>query len=385
MFAGAGSEGSAVTSIRCLVNESADISRHEPAIILPGRRIIYSEYEQYVAATAARLRHAGVAGSRVGIRMADSWQVAVLVMALLRVKSVACMLDPRRPLGAALDAAERLGCGRLLAEPPWDEATPRDRLLNPADVVAFFSDDPGDGERVMLGLEQPASILVAEGGASNGRGILHSFGSHYYSARGANHNVRVPARSRWLLTSSFREMAGFALLFRCAQSGAALVIPGAGERLEDVLERYEITHLSLDEAALGALVKQGLDGRKLRRVQAILMPTRRRAPIVAEAVAAGLPVFPSYCVEEMASQVTAANSATPLRERSTLGAPLRHCEVGIAADGEVLVRGRPLFEGYADSAGLDPARDAEGWFATGDLGALDASGYLTVSGRKDGR
>ncbi|MDN5698623.1 MAG: AMP-binding protein, partial [Rubrobacter sp.] len=67
------------------------------------------------------------------------------------------------------------------------------------------------------------------------------------------------------------------------------------------------------------------------------------------------------------------------------GRVLPYRELRISDEGEVLVRGRTLFVGYLDGEGLRDPTDGEGWFRTGDLGALDEDGYLTVHGRRDNR
>ncbi|MFH1022071.1 MAG: hypothetical protein V1809_01620, partial [Planctomycetota bacterium] len=56
-------------------------------------------------------------------------------------------------------------------------------------------------------------------------------------------------------------------------------------------------------------------------------------------------------------------------------------EVVLAADGEVLVRGPGLFRGYTNGTAPD-AFTADGFYRTGDLGEMDADGYLTLKGRK---
>ncbi|MFG2224336.1 AMP-dependent synthetase/ligase [Streptomyces sp. NPDC048644] len=96
---------------------------------------------------------------------------------------------------------------------------------------------------------------------------------------------------------------------------------------------------------------------------------------------AGIEIFEGYGLTE----TTAAATVTPpLRPRiGTVGWPLPGTGVRIADDGEVLLRGGQVCAGYWDAsrAAAVPVTD-RGWFATGDLGALDADGYLTITGRK---
>ena len=96
---------------------------------------------------------------------------------------------------------------------------------------------------------------------------------------------------------------------------------------------------------------------------------------------AGIPVYEGYGLTE-AGPVVACN--TPDRNRvGSVGTPLPQVSVRIADDGEVCVRGSNVMAGYynrpEDTAA---ALDAEGWLHTGDIGAIDAQGFLTITDRK---
>ncbi|MFG2830264.1 AMP-dependent synthetase/ligase [Streptomyces sp. NPDC048434] len=67
----------------------------------------------------------------------------------------------------------------------------------------------------------------------------------------------------------------------------------------------------------------------------------------------------------------------------SVGRPIDGVEVRTAADGEIEVRGRTVCEGYLRADGsVEPATDADGWFATGDLGRVDEDGFLWLTDRK---
>ena len=67
----------------------------------------------------------------------------------------------------------------------------------------------------------------------------------------------------------------------------------------------------------------------------------------------------------------------------TAGQPLEFREVMIDNGGQILLRGKTLFCGYWKEGRIEPARNAEGWFESGDSGFFDAGGNLVVTGRLD--
>jgi long-chain acyl-CoA synthetase len=95
--------------------------------------------------------------------------------------------------------------------------------------------------------------------------------------------------------------------------------------------------------------------------------------------AVGLPVYEAYGVSE--NIVPVAMNRPGARRLGTVGGPMPQNELRLAADGEVRVRGAGVFRGYLGQAD-GPRPDAEGFWATGDLGELSADGYLRLTGRK---
>jgi long-chain acyl-CoA synthetase len=95
----------------------------------------------------------------------------------------------------------------------------------------------------------------------------------------------------------------------------------------------------------------------------------------------GIALWEGYGLTET-SPVIALN--TPLRHRmGAAGMPLPNLELKLAADGELLVRGPSVFAGYWHKPAANAeCFDQEGWFRTGDIGHLDADGFLFITDRK---
>lgn len=95
---------------------------------------------------------------------------------------------------------------------------------------------------------------------------------------------------------------------------------------------------------------------------------------------AGVTVFEGYGLTESCAAATA--NPPGATKYGTVGRPIPGTSVHIADDGEVWLSGAHVFSGYLGDPSASGAVLRGGWLATGDLGRLDADGYLTITGRK---
>jgi long-chain acyl-CoA synthetase len=94
----------------------------------------------------------------------------------------------------------------------------------------------------------------------------------------------------------------------------------------------------------------------------------------------GIRIHEGYGLTET-SPVIAVNTPDA-HKLGTVGKPLANVEVRIAPDGEVLVRGPSVFKGYWNRPEETKNTFEDGWFKTGDIGNLDADGFLSITDRK---
>jgi long-chain acyl-CoA synthetase len=94
----------------------------------------------------------------------------------------------------------------------------------------------------------------------------------------------------------------------------------------------------------------------------------------------GLTVLEGYGLTETTAPATL--NTPDLIKIGTVGTPLPGVAIRIAEDGEILIKGNNIFTAYRNNETATTAALVDGWFHTGDIGALDDEGFLKITGRK---
>lgn len=375
--------------ISCPLEKAAETFGGHPAVIAEGEILSYRQLHSMVASLGARLKEQDVdGGQRIGIIGDTCQQYVVLLHALFQLGVVACPLSPRHPEKTMVEMLKTAGCCAVVDFPGRLSAAPlgQIRKLDARSAFAGLSRDlAGHNGKAGIGadLDADATIVWTSGTSGAPKGVLHSYGNHYYSAVGSNDNISVEPGDRWLLSLPLYHVGGLGIVFRMLLNGGTVVIPKRKEKLGETVEQWGVTHVSLVSTQLYRWLKERMGPGTTGTLKAVLVgggPVP--ASLIRQGLKAGLPLFTTYGSTEMASQVTATAPGDPENRLFTSGKILKYRDVKIDGE-EILVRGKTLFKGYV--AGSIPAlpTDEGGWFRTGDLGRLDRRGYLTCFGRKD--
>lgn len=369
----------------CPVRKAAQTFPANVALMAGTRTLSYKDLDPMVERMAVRLRHLSVGpDSRIAVIHPNSLETVLVFLALWRIGAIACFINPKEPLDAINAKAAQTGCSLLLAanslmlglKVPGAKGVVITNLVshNPIQPHENFpAETPTDFTR-------PATIVFTSGSSGTPKAVVHSLDNHYFNAKGSNEHIPVSSGDRWLLSLPLFHVSGLGILFRCLLGGGTVVIPSPADDLAASIEKFGITHVSMVPTQLARLLKEE-KGKALQKLKAILLGGAPIPPqLLVRAKELDLPVYITYGLSEMASQV-ATSPCLKTAQWPLAAKVLPHRQIKIA-NGEIFVKGEPLFLGYWQEGKIHRPLTSDGWFATGDCGRLDEHG-LTVTGRKD--
>lgn len=244
-----------------------------------------------------------------------------------------------------------------------------------------------------LGPVDLATIMYTSGTTGNPKGVMLTHGnllSNALAAQEVQPHGLDDVVLNWLPFSHI--YARTVDHYQSLAAGILLCLAESAETLIDDLSAVQPTHLScvprFYEKLMTAVASSDPQktGRRLRDLfgPRITWLGSGGAPLprtIGDAFReAGMVILEGYGLTE-SSPVISCNRRTNPRS-GTVGQPLPGVEVAIAPDGEVLCRGPSIMKGYWNNPEATAAALRDGWLHTGDLGTIDADGFLTITGRK---
>lgn len=338
-----------------------------------GQRFTYTALLARAERVGRSLAAQGVrAGDRVTLRATNRVETAAALLAMFDRGVTAVPLHPR------LTEAETL------------------RLRDDAEASAHLDDDALD-EVVRGANDLPitlrendiAAMLYTSGTSGRPKGATLPHEALIASAEASATNLGWRPEDRWLLCLPLCHVGGLSVLTRClrARRPVALLPKFDPDAVLDAIVRDRTTLLSLVPTMLHTLLERDREN-ALARVRAVLVggaacPMGLRE----ESAARGIPCLATYGLTEACSQVATQSPTDPPRAREGVGRVLPGLSMRLVDSddhavapgeiGRILLRGKALMRGYRGHPPL-----GEGWFDTGDHGALDDHGTLTVHGRR---
>ncbi|GHF39231.1 acyl-CoA synthetase (AMP-forming)/AMP-acid ligase II [Amycolatopsis bartoniae] len=356
-----------------------------------------------VAEHATRWPGIAEPGSRVGLVVADPLAFTAAYLGCLAAGLTAAPVDPRLTPAELSATLARLRVDVLATDQPDAIHAELDTVLvdlaGPRRIwSATTANRPSDAAAL-----RPAVLLTSSGTTGRPKGIpLTEWQLLHAAGRVARHHGFVPGERGYTPLPLFHVNAQVMGLLATVVSGASLVIDrrfDAGEYWSRV-ERHRPTWLNAVPAVLASLATRPAPPSWLaERIRFARSASAPLPPATAAAFAAhtGVGVLETYGMSEAAGQIT-ANPLDPARRRAgSVGLPVElelvvagpdGAEVAPGEEGEVLLRGPQIVSEYLE---LDehapertrPARAADGWLRTGDVGVRDEAGFLRLAGRAD--
>ncbi len=323
--------------------------RHPDRVAIegPGRRLTYADLSALAIDGLRALQTMGVrAGAPVALEIEDRTELAVALHACLLAGTPAMPIDLR--LSAEERAARSARAATVLRSAPCR----RDGVLFPSAWSPSM-------------LDAVATVMYTSGTTAAPKPVNLTYGNWLANALGSAVALGLDPAERWLCVMPLAHVGGLSILIRSAVYATTVVLHERYET-EAVLDALmdpaqRITMVSLVPTMLARLLEAGL-----QRPPALRWALLGGGPIppalLERAAGAGVPVAPTYGMTEACSQI------------ATFGIPLHGVELRLAgAEREILVRGAVV---------APAALSSNGWLHTGDLGAFDGGGRLSIIGRR---
>ena len=353
-----------------------------PRALLPGHpaAVMWPFLLPSVGGAMLWLRSLGIErGQRIGLAGVNAPTTAALLQALPLTGVTTVLFNRRLTLAELENQVVNARLDHLIADPTHPLAERRQAIFLPDK----FADQPV-AEVTPLADNDAALVLFTSGTSGQAKAARLSWSAIRYAADAAVQVLSLTPGTSWLGCLPLDHIGGASVIFRSGRGGGTVVLQDrfAAPATTQIIDAHEVNGISVVPTMLHRLINERENRPWPAALRCILTGGGPlTTELMARCTALGLPPSQTYGLTEAASQVCTLLPHDAAMHPGTAGLPLPGMEIRIN-DGVIHVRGPSVFSGYEEQGIVREPLAPNRWFNTGDLGELDAHGFLTVHGRR---
>jgi fatty-acyl-CoA synthase len=401
-----------VTQRPTALGRIAEAMRAHPerlCLVVGDDALTYEQVDIRSAIVARRLAEVGVGGGdRVAVWSPNDLLVMVATLGILRAGATWIPLNPRDAVETVAELCARFRVDVVIHHADFDAGVPTVRETAPTVTHTITLDEAatGDHHSAAAFSEPPidglAAVFATGGTTGAPKGVCYS---HRTLAAIVGNYVEMidDPNSVFLAAGPLTHVSGRAALGVMASGGTTVVLPRFDtDAALAAIERHRVTATVLPATMLRRLLADPTasttDTSSLRRVWVGASPVpvdllKRAISILGPVVTQnyGQTEAPMYIATMQPDDYIVDGELATDARLASCGRPTPFCEVrlldadgnsvAVGEVGEITVRGDFVMDGYLDDPAAGEAAEIDGFHRTGDLGTLDAEGYLTIVGR----
>lgn len=361
--------------------------------------ITYAELYTQATEMAGWLRHVGFQkGTYVALLAKSGVKYAIAIHALMQLEAIVVPLNWRLTASEMAWQLDDASVQLVLADEALASAASaalakaktQPELLQLENVMAASAKAGRCLSRLHVQLQAVHAIIYTSGTTGHPKGAMISYGNEWWSATASALNFGLDTAEKWLVPMPLFHVGGLSVLMRSLIYGTTAYVQDGfdAKAVNEAIDKRRVTIVSVVPTMLQRMLEIRQGKHYPTSLRAVLLGgSAASKPLLEQAQALGVPVANSYGLTETASQFCTLDFAKGLQKLGSSGRPLLPNELRIEANsdagvGEIIVRGPTVTVGYLGRPDATAAAIVDGWLHTGDVGYLDAEGYLYVVDRR---